>query len=186
MSIRVITIVWDRFPAGSSELLALLALADWADDRGRRLYPSVAALAAKIRMSERQTKRILEKLIEGGYLELVTPGNQGGRRKSNRYRIRLETLSNCPIVSRETMTSCPENPDKLSINPDTAMSDEPLEPIEPLPPPAGSLAARIRDQRIFLKQLETAGADPGEIDTHRQRLEQLERERDGGQEALPI
>ena len=35
MSIRVMSAVWDGYPGGGTELLALLALADWSDDNGR-------------------------------------------------------------------------------------------------------------------------------------------------------
>ena len=53
MSIRIMTLVWDKFPAAGSELMAMLALADWAGDDGGSLYPSMAAVAAKIRLSEK-------------------------------------------------------------------------------------------------------------------------------------
>lgn len=34
MSIKVMTLVWECAPYGEATLLALLALADWADDSG--------------------------------------------------------------------------------------------------------------------------------------------------------
>ena len=35
MAVRVWAMVWDGFPGGGSDLLAMLALADWSDDQGR-------------------------------------------------------------------------------------------------------------------------------------------------------
>ena len=125
MSIRVISIVWDRYPEGGAKLLTMLALADWGNDRGARIYPSMKTLAGKIRISERQTIRIIHDLVENDYLEHLNPENKGGRDSPNRYRIRLETLSKC-------QSYVAVNPDISSINPDIAMSDEPLEPLEPL------------------------------------------------------
>jgi len=185
MSLRVITIVWDRYPEGGSKLLAMVALADWAGDDGGRLYPSVAGLAAKIRMSERQTKRILEGLINDGYLELLTKGNAGGRRKSNRYRIKLETLTNCPVIRGETQPFDAPNHDNLSINSDIAMSDEPLEPIKPLlTPRPGSIDAKIDNQRRFIETLRRGRATEAELQTHADYLEALILERDGPQQTL--
>lgn len=189
MSLRVMSIVWDRFPEGGSKLLAMIALADWAGDDGARLYPSVATLAAKIRMSERQTKRLLEWLITEKYLELRTPGNAGGRRHSNRYRIRLETLSSCPIIRPETQTNPAGNPDNLSNNSDIAMSGEPLEPIKPLPaPPArGSVEERIAETRRVIEQAKRLGDYPGKTENLallEDTLAALLMERDGGQQQL--
>ena len=57
MSVRVMSLVWDGYPGGGSELLALLALADWSDDDGR-CYPSMASIGRKTRLSEKQARRL--------------------------------------------------------------------------------------------------------------------------------
>jgi hypothetical protein len=36
--------VWDGYPGSGSELLAMLAMADWCDDKGGSLYPSMKAV----------------------------------------------------------------------------------------------------------------------------------------------
>ncbi len=46
MAVRVMSIVWESYPGGGSELLALLALADWSDDEGR-CFPAIASIAKK-------------------------------------------------------------------------------------------------------------------------------------------
>jgi hypothetical protein len=40
MSIKLMTMVWDAFPASGSELLCMLAMADWANDDGSSLHPA--------------------------------------------------------------------------------------------------------------------------------------------------
>ncbi len=142
------TMVWDRFPKGGSKLLTMLALADWCDDSGGRLFPSHEGVAAKIRMSKRQAQRLLEWLIKHEFVKNLTPDNAGG--KTNQYLIRLDTLARYPVIKRDTwpdvmaalkrdgdnLSSDDSNGDNLSSNVDTAMSrnvdaavsTEPLEP----------------------------------------------------------
>lgn len=84
------TFVWQYFPEGGSRLLLLLALADFADDNGERIFPSVATLAAKVRLSERAVQYLLRKLEQLRWLEVVVEG--GGRRRTRLYRIPVERL----------------------------------------------------------------------------------------------
>lgn len=85
--------VWADYPGnGGSELLALLALADWSDDAGR-CWPSIAAVAAKTRLSRSQAQRIVHGLIEGGFVQ-VTGNETGGKPGSTRqYQINLGALT---------------------------------------------------------------------------------------------
>lgn len=89
MSIRVMTQVWDRSQHKGSALLVLLAIADHAHDDGGGAFPSIRALAAKVRMSERQTQRLIDTLAQSGELQ-VTAG--GGPRGVHLYRVRLDQL----------------------------------------------------------------------------------------------
>lgn len=72
MSIKVMTAVWDHSTHKGSELLLLLALADFAHDDGSGIYPSLRTMGQKIRMSERNVRYTLRKLEESG--ELVAIG----------------------------------------------------------------------------------------------------------------
>lgn len=92
MSIRVMAMVWDSAPVAGSDLLALLALADWSDDSGRS-FPSVAAVAKKVRLSRSQTQRVLHSLIECGLLAVEGNQNGGHPGASRRYRIAMERLT---------------------------------------------------------------------------------------------
>lgn len=89
MSIRVMSLVWDGYQGSGSELLALLALADWSDDEGR-CFPSVAAIGRKTRLSEKQARRVVHSLIDDGVVKVVA-GKDGGR-GSRRYQIVLDRL----------------------------------------------------------------------------------------------
>jgi hypothetical protein len=69
--------VWEKSDLGGTELLCLLAISDFANDRGIA-FPSVATLAKKIRMSERNTHYLLKKLVEKGELEIEVNAGPGG------------------------------------------------------------------------------------------------------------
>lgn len=92
MSIAVMTKVWASYPGAGSELLAMLALADWADDNGR-CWPSMAAIAGKTRLSRSQAQRIVHGLIDSGYVA-VTGNETGGKPGTTRqYQINLNALT---------------------------------------------------------------------------------------------
>ena len=65
MSVKVMARVWAHSQRKDGELLVLLALADFANDSGK-CWPSIPVLAAKARLTERQTRRVLSKLEQAG------------------------------------------------------------------------------------------------------------------------
>ncbi len=85
MSVRSITRVWERSRQSGSELLMLLAIADFADDDGQA-YPAVSTLATKCRMQLRNAQYVLGALKASGELE-IRPNE--GPRGTNLYRITL-------------------------------------------------------------------------------------------------
>jgi hypothetical protein len=93
MSIEVMTLVWKHFDRGGSEKLALLALADWCDDSGERLHPSIAAIARKICASESQARRIVHGFIEEGLLDVIGNPAGGAPGASRDYRLRLDRIA---------------------------------------------------------------------------------------------
>lgn len=157
MSVRVQSYVWDlNLP--TTDKMVLLILADHADDDGANAWPSVARIARKASISERQVQRILRSLVDAG-LVLVERQGGGGRdqredRRPNRYTIRLDGVT----------SASPRPPARGDINDPrgdirdphgvTPMSPEPsLEPslVEPSKasavaddevPPPGEQAAR--------------------------------------------
>ena len=65
MSIRVMDAVWTNSAQKGTRLLALLALADWCNDRGE-CDPSYNQLADKIRVDRIRARRIVADLIAAG------------------------------------------------------------------------------------------------------------------------
>ena len=93
MSIQVTREVWARFREGGTPKLIMLAFADWADNMGGRIFPSIRALAEKVCCSESQARRSLHVLIDRGFVEVV--GNHGGGKPgtTRHYRIVIERLT---------------------------------------------------------------------------------------------
>jgi hypothetical protein len=93
MSIKLMAQVWEVAEVSGSELLVLLALADFANDEGGSIYPAMKTIARKARLSIDQARRIVHKLIAAGVVELVEEGGwTGNRNRPNEYRIVLGAL----------------------------------------------------------------------------------------------
>lgn len=88
MSVRSISRVWDGSQHSGTELLMLLAIADFADDDGRA-YPSVASLARKCRMQPRNARYILNELQVSGELKVQV---NAGPRGANLYRLIFDAM----------------------------------------------------------------------------------------------
>lgn len=84
MAIAVMSAVWEESSLGGTELLLLLAIADYANQDGTA-YPSVPTLANKIRMSERNTHYLLKKIVEAGELDIE---RNAGPKGCNLYRVK--------------------------------------------------------------------------------------------------
>ncbi|GAA0586475.1 helix-turn-helix domain-containing protein [Halomonas salifodinae] len=99
MSIKVSTMVWEKWPNGGSEMLCLLALADWCNDEGGSLYPSIGALAKKMRVSDRQAQRVLHSLIDRGFVSVVGNTNGGAPGTTRQYHLNVKRLQSLPDYS---------------------------------------------------------------------------------------
>lgn len=85
--------VWEASQHSGTELLMLLAIADFADDDGRA-YPSISTLATKCRTKPRYALVLIDALSRSGELEVHKhkgPMGRGGR--TNLYRIVFEKLA---------------------------------------------------------------------------------------------
>lgn len=98
------TLVWEHYPGGGTELLALLALADWSDDDGR-CYPSVASIAKKTRLSVSQARRVVHSLIEESFVSVVGNENGGPPGATRQYQVNLGHLAACMDVTPTASTS---------------------------------------------------------------------------------
>lgn len=111
MSVKVISRVWECSSHGGNELLVLLALADWADDDGRHIYPSVPRIAAKCKLTERGVRYILRKLEASG--ELITSmqsHRNKNRQMTNEYRIVLNQLRGANCAGGNKLPGANERP----------------------------------------------------------------------------
>ena len=91
MSIRVQSLVWDSGLYSGGTLIILLALADWANDDGDRVFPSLETLARKARLSVRAAQLCLRRLQKDGVIQPLSE-SKGGRGKVTQYRINLERV----------------------------------------------------------------------------------------------
>jgi len=113
MSIKVQTQVWTYYPGSGTELLLALAVADFADDEGAGIWPSVETLAKKVRCSDRQVSRIISGMVNKGFLLLVSEANT--KRKTREYAINLSYLMNQKETESNSMKKGETpTPDKMS------------------------------------------------------------------------
>lgn len=104
------TAVWQRFPASGSTLLAMLALADWCNDDGGSLHPSLRAVADKIRVSEKQARRTLRGLEESGYLSVLANAQGGRPGTTKQLRLNVAKLMALPPLHPPVMRPGQDTP----------------------------------------------------------------------------
>ena len=91
MSIRVMSQIIDHsqdLKVKGNELLALLLLADKANDEGLS-WPLMGTLAAQMNIARKSVQRILGGLTAKGLIESVPRFTESGRQTSNTYQIRI-------------------------------------------------------------------------------------------------
>jgi hypothetical protein len=94
MSVRMTDLVWSRAPYKSEKLLAILALADWADDAGF-CRVSLRHLAIKARVTKSAVVKILQKFQRDNAIILVSKG--GGRGNSSVYKLLYQNWQKRPL-----------------------------------------------------------------------------------------
>jgi hypothetical protein len=101
MSVKAMTLVWEKSKHKGSDLLVFLAIADHVGDDKGLAWPSIAHLAKKCRMSQSNTQRCVRALIQSGEIILE---RQGDGRKSSLYRLNIE---GCKVDSPRTLLPLP-------------------------------------------------------------------------------
>lgn len=84
--------VWDEANASGGELLVLLALADFSNEKIGCAWPSIETLSKKSRLSIRQTQYVIRSLERKGLLE-VKPNE--GPRGTNLYIVTVKGAADC-------------------------------------------------------------------------------------------
>jgi len=112
MSVKIMSNVWDdQTITNQSELLVLLALADFSGDSGHVAEHTVTEIADKVRMTERGVQKIISRLIKDGRVKKTKEGGQKGEKRfPNSYRIVIKTEPMIPSVIVLTPTTCEEPP----------------------------------------------------------------------------
>lgn len=111
MSVHVSAYVWEHSRHSGTELLLLLAIADIANREGLA-WPAVKTLGRMMRMSERNTRRILRELEASG--ELLTRQGAG---PSGCHLYQVKMIENLPLFGPDEPVDKPVDstpPDKLS------------------------------------------------------------------------
>lgn len=105
MSVRIMTRVWDHFPGSGSKLLVMLAFADWSDDDGGNIYPSILKAANKVRLTTCQARRVIHQLIDDGWIQVIANPHGGAPGSTRHYRINLEKLGDTPSAGASPTAS---------------------------------------------------------------------------------
>jgi hypothetical protein len=95
--------VWDRYPGEDHELLLALKLADFCDDNGEHIFPSIETMAEKVRRSPRAVQYQIQGMVKSGWLIKVANAG-GGRGRACEYRINPEWINGAeiaPFVDKE-------------------------------------------------------------------------------------
>lgn len=100
MSIKVMSMVFDRYPSGGMERLLALAMADHASDDGRRIWPSVDELARKTMQSRSSVQRQIRRMVAIGWLIQVRSAT-GRPGITNEYRICPEWIEGGEVPTPE-------------------------------------------------------------------------------------
>lgn len=137
------TYVWDGFPGSGSELLAMLAMADWCDDRGGSLYPSMKAVAGKIRVSEKQARRIIHSFEESGFLDVIGNPNGGAPGSTKHFRLNVAKLKSLALENEITTPIHGSPTPPASVTPPVDVTPpmqgiDPSHPASDTPPTHGS------------------------------------------------
>lgn len=116
------TTVWERSRQKGAALLLMLAIADFASDDGGNAFPSVATLAKKTRMSDRQVQRLIQQCEKSG--ELVAERSTDGRRSTvytvvlSALRVTPDNLS--PVTKGARTGDIATSPEPSSLEPSEA------------------------------------------------------------------
>ena len=123
MSVRISSLVWEFSQQSGSDLVMLLAIADFASDDGTA-YPSIATLARKTRMQVRNARYILSRLAESG--ELTIKPNAGPK-GCNVFRVTIkQPLQNfAPLQSSAPLQAVAATPAKPCTKPLQRIAPEP-------------------------------------------------------------
>lgn len=140
MSIKIMSMVFDRYPASGGERLTALKLADHSRDDGTDVRPGYAYLAQQTRQTPRAVMNQVARAVARGWLLRVTAGGYGQGQR-NVFRISPDWLAGGelrPIGTAATECGKGEDCSPLAdggrVNEETPLGepeDASIEPTEP-------------------------------------------------------
>jgi hypothetical protein len=83
LSIKMIAAVWDLRVGNSTDKLVLVALADYANEKTGRCWPSITALVARTELGKRTVLESLKRLQAAGHIEVTHR-----HRRSSMFKVR--------------------------------------------------------------------------------------------------
>lgn len=140
MSVKVMSLVWDKSRHTGTALVMLLAIADHANDDGV-CWPAVETIARKARVKKRQATNLIAQLEASGEL-IVRRGL--GRNNTSIYIVAIgdSAVTQRAIDRAEKVQSSAEKVQSSVIKGAIAIAPDPLEPsIEPSLDPSARAAA---------------------------------------------
>lgn len=105
MSVDVMTKVLQRCPVSGGARLCLLVMANWCNDEGESLYPSVALIAEAMQVSRSQAQRHLRRLMPASddqeaagewWVRVVGNEKGGAPGVTRRYELNVARLDHLP------------------------------------------------------------------------------------------
>lgn len=91
MSIHLMSLVWEVNFATPTQKLVMLRLADYADDDGNSVFPSIDRLARQVGASKRQTQYAV-RALEGVGLMICLHKGGSGPKDTNRWQMDVDLL----------------------------------------------------------------------------------------------
>ena len=161
MSIKVMTKVWDGFHRGGSEKLVMLAMADWCNDEGGSLYPSILTIAKKTNISESQARRIVHKFIDEGYLSVIGNSTGGSSSQTRQYQSNLNKLNTPCMGATPSADATPSMGARSPLAPvrDTPSTHDTQYIIEPsIEPP--DIKMKNQTLKSYLEECKTKSKKP--------------------------
>jgi hypothetical protein len=87
------SIIWEAPITPPSLKLTALALADWSNDEGGSLHPSISTVAKKVCISRCQAQRLIQDLKALGFLSVLSNANGGSHSTTPRYHLHLDRIA---------------------------------------------------------------------------------------------
>ena len=122
MSIEWMTHVWNNSKQSGSQLLMLLAIADYANETGKA-WPSIETLAQRTRQTHRNALRIIDKIEKSGELKVELRASDYG---TNVYTVQVDTTKKKRRNPKMSHDNLGKNPKMSHDNSGPQMSHDPL------------------------------------------------------------